>query len=121
MSEAYPGINLHLCFPHFIKEQSATALLKWAPAAAQSLAPSGCRADAVKVRSSVGRPVAGLSPSGKRTGFKAWFTDDRLGTFVLTRGEEPPLRDDLRYVTALDAPEETALGNTNAERKVGRF
>ena len=76
------------------------------------------RANAVKARSSVGRPITGLSPVSRRTGFKAWPTDDRLGTFILTRGEEPPLRDDLCYVTALDAPEENSLGDTNAERKV---
>ena len=79
---------------------------------------SACRADAVKARSSVGRPITGLPSVSKRTGFKAWPTDDRLGTFVLTRGEEPPLRGDLCYVTALDAPEESTLGGSNDERKV---
>lgn len=72
----------------------------------------------MKSRSSAGRPIGGLPPVGKRIGFKAWPTDERLGTFILTRGEEPPRRTDLCYVTVLDVPAENALGDTNAERKV---
>ena len=37
---------------------------------------------------------------------------------MLTKGEAPPLRDDLCQVTVLDAPEESELGATNAERSV---
>ena len=72
----------------------------------------------MSAKSSQGRPVAALPPVGRRTGFKAWATDDRLGTFILTKGEEPPLRDDLWQVHILDAPDDS--GSTNSERKASK-
>jgi len=69
----------------------------------------------------MGRPITGLPPVGKRTGFKAWSTDERLGTFILTRGEDPPMRDDLCHLTVLDAAEKDDLGETNTERKVKKL
>lgn len=73
----------------------------------------------MKARSSTGRPITGLPPAGKRTGFKAWATDERVGTFLLTRGEEPPLRGDLCHLTVLDATDRDDVGETNTERNVG--
>jgi hypothetical protein len=78
----------------------------------------GFRANGVKARSSLGRPITGLPPVGRRMGFKAWATDERLGTFILTRGEEPPMRDDLCHLTILDATDKDNVGDTNTEREV---
>lgn len=66
-----------------------------------------CRADAVRARDTIGRPVATLPPTPKRSGFKVWATDERVGGFQITRGEEAPLRSSLSELRVLDAPAET--------------
>lgn len=78
------------------------------------------RNDAVIQKSSIGRPIISLPPTGKRFGFKSWATDDRLGTFIISRGEEPPNRSLLCELKALDEPQENPLGTSNQARKVGR-
>lgn len=59
-----------------------------------------------------------LPPLPRRSGFKAWATDDRLGTFMVTEGEEAPRREHLCRLRILDPPGSTGAGATNAERKV---
>ena len=75
------------------------------------------RTEALISKSSVGQPITSLPPIGKRIGFKAWPTDERLGTFVLSRGEDPPLRSQLLEIKALDAPEQKSPPGT--QEKVG--
>ena len=67
------------------------------------------RIDALVQKSSLGRPIASLPPVAQRTGFKAWATDERLGTFVLSRGEDAPSRNSIFEIGSFDAQQEPTL------------
>lgn len=73
---------------------------------------------ALNQKSSIGRAVAVLPPIGKRIGFKAWPTDERLGTFMLSRGEDPPVKSALCELRPLNPPQDNPSGTTDQAKKV---